>query len=239
MRNSYRVALVVTAGILALACASGPTTEGTQGATEAAPAPLPQPEVQAPVPEQQKAPPSMPAWGDPTQVAGAEHGAAAGLTFQRIFELSQAHYNEGQRYPGAIPFGVDTVADAAKRAGVTREVMWDAMQSASEETRAMRDGLAKGTNAISSGVIGSVEVDDVRASDLGPLTVFAKVTVTGCPGRSDLAFLAEEATKTIAGNMPASSSGFKASLWSEGIGCSPSSIGNAVYTTATGSLTLR
>ena len=58
MRNAYRVALVVTAGLLACACAPRPTAEGTQGATEAVPAPLPQAEVQAQPPEQQAATPS-------------------------------------------------------------------------------------------------------------------------------------------------------------------------------------
>lgn len=138
-----------------------------------------------------------------------------------------------------MPAGVDAVADAAKQAGVTSEVMWEAMQSASDETRAMRDALDTGPLAIERGVVGDVEVEDVRPSELGPLTVFARVTVMGCPGKTDLAFLAQAATSTMVENAPRSASGFKASLWSKGLRCSPSRLGTAVYDADAAKLTLR
>jgi len=216
------------------------------GVPEGAEAPEEQPdgvtqvEGQAAPPEAPEAPPSKPGWLDPEQVAGEEHGTAAGLTFARIFELSQHHHDQVASYPdGVVPAGVDAVADAARRAGVTREIMWDAMQSNSDETRAMRDAMNSGPMAIDRGVVGDVEVTDVRPSELGPLTVFAKLTVIGCPGRTDLAFLAQIATTTMAKNLPASASGYRAAMWSDGLSCSPSSLGTAVFDAASSKLTLR
>ena len=241
--NKYGVTIGVVVMVVACVGCCGFSAligQNQREAREEQPGEVTRAEGQAAPPEAPEAPPSKPGWLDPEQVAGEEHGAAAGLTFARIFELSQHHHDQVASYPdGVVPARVDAVADAARRAGVTREIMWDAMQSAGDETRAMQDALDSGRLAIDRGVVGDVEITDVRPSELGPLTVFAKLTVIGCPGRTDLAFLAQTATTTMAKNLPESASGFKATLWNEGMRCSPSSLGTAVFDAASSKLTLR
>ncbi len=171
----------------------------------------------------------VPAWQDPSQVAGEEAGMAAGMAYSRVFDLGHQVWKAGKAG------SADPVQTVAKREGLEAGVVEDAMVTYNTERPVMAEYLG---GVLGRGVIGRVEVMGVEADDMGPFTARAVVVVTGCPGRSDLPFLAQTAATKMIDNLPATASGYTAVLEYEGVGCSRKRMGQATYNAATAKLTL-
>lgn len=203
--------------------------EEQQDATEEASTAPVQPDPQAQGEDVPSAQPRVPAWQDPTRVAGEEAGMAAGLAYSRVFELGHQVWKAGKAG------SADPVLTVAKREGLEAGVVEDAMVTYNTERPVMAEYLS---GVLGRGVVGKVEVQGVEADDIGPFTARAVVVLTGCPGRSDLPFLAQTAATKMVDNLPASASGYTAILEYEGVGCSRTRMGQATYNAATAKLTL-
>ena len=83
------VMVVASVGCCGFSALIGQSTREAREAPQEHPDRVTQVEGQATPPEEPEPSRSVPGWMDPDRVAGEEHGAAAGLTFARIFELSR------------------------------------------------------------------------------------------------------------------------------------------------------
>ncbi|MBN2799145.1 MAG: hypothetical protein JXX28_08350 [Deltaproteobacteria bacterium] len=236
------VVVLLVAGGLVLTCGFGgmlsalqavPAQDGDAAAREAQQGPVDreeQPVPQAGDPDSTEAPSGVPAWADPEQVAGAEAGAAAGLTYARLFALRQAIHEAGLR--GAK----DAPGEVARAEGLSEDVVWDAMMTVGAVQKDLRTHLEGGV--LGAGVIGKVRVTGVGDAPLGPLTVQVVVRVVGCPGRTDLRFLAETAARRVAANLPPGASGYRGFIEYEGLRCTPGRWGAVTYDAGSRTLTL-
>lgn len=204
--------------------------EQQEATPEASTAPT-QAEPQAQGEEAPSAQPRVPAWQDPSQVAGDEAGMAAGLPYSRVFDLGYQVWKAGREGEA------DPVLAVAQREGVEAGLVEDAMVTYNTLRPKASELLASGV--LSSGVIGKVEVKGVEPDELGPFTARAVVVVTGCPDRSDLGFLSQTAATKVAENLPRWASGYTAVLEYQGMGCSAGRLGTATYNASTAELTLK
>lgn len=130
----------------------------------------------------------------------------------------------------------DAISYVAKRRGLDNEdSIVEAVMVLGEQRQMLQAVLDK---SAASGVIGKVKVHGVQRTEIGPFTANLAITVIGCDP-SNLSFLAQTAATKAVQNMPASIDGYRASLWHEGIRCSQTSLGTAVWNREENSLNLR
>ena len=209
--------------------------EEQQGATEEASTAPAQADPRGQEEVVPSAPPRVPAWQDPSQMAGEEAGAASGLTYSRIFELSHRVWlHREERREG------DPAAAVAEAEGVPVEVV-DAACAEAADTRTGLEVYLSGkpsysqastTGQLHHGVsdsvasVGSIKVEE---REQGPLMVFSFVTLKGCPERVDLGAQAEEVMRTMIGNLPPGVTGLEVNLWYSGQHCRSSTYGRGLY----------
>lgn len=176
-------------------------------------------------------PERVPGWRDPSRVAGEEAGAAAGMTYARMFELSHAIWRAAQEAPGS-----DVVATVAAREGLDAGAVEDASVTAEEERRALRQVLAGGK--LARGVIGDVDVTRVAPDEPGPFVVEALATVVGCPGSTDMMVLKTDAAQKMVANLPGVVDAMLVVFEYRGIGCQRGRAGAAAWDRRTGTIAM-
>lgn len=146
-------------------------------------------------------------------------------------EIDEAIWKSQEAHPER-----DAISYVAKRRGLDNEdSIVEAVMVLGEQRQMLQAVLDK---SAASGVTGKVKVHGVQRTEMGPFTAILAITVIGCDP-SDLSFLAQTAATKAVQNMPATVDGYRASLWHEGIRCSRTSLGTAVWNRKENSLNLR
>ena len=170
--------------------------------------------------------PRVPGWQNPRRVAGAEAGMAVGLTYERIFELGYQVWEAGQRGEA------DPVLAVAQAETMEAGRVEDAMVTYGENRAAMKTALE--SSGLGRGVVGRVHVEAVLPDTLGPFTASVLLTIYGCPGGTDLDFLAETAAAKVATNLTRHASGYRGAIQYEGLRCDSGRYGSVRYDAETG-----
>ena len=172
---------------------------------------------------------------EPDAAVAADEEPITAEALDAALKLEAKTWRIGQRHPGK-----DSVKIVARRTGKSVDEVNDAVNLVA---RAREELLEKVAMARAE-VTGQVDTQNVSRSKLGPFTAMISVTVIGCPKRGlpdpKLDFLAEEAMKTLADEMPDGVDGYKVSLWYKGLLCGKKSMGyGASWSRKTGRITLK